>query len=233
MAVKSNVTTPLRKETYKNLQLNAGVTLVNFDLSEYDTAAALKAALKTAIQSGEKLVGATRGGGTFTITRDIRQVEADGVRSRFKGSEIVDAADAYLSETLIEITPEHLKFVLGNVDVDNTDPNHIVVTMRTAIEDEDYLDSVVWVGDTSEGFVAIELMNAFNTADFTFTFADKTEGAVNVEYHAHTEDVEDNEQVPCKLHFFTDPTTPGQTNSQTPGQTQGETQGETQGNTNP
>lgn len=223
MAVKSNVTTPLRKETYKSLQLNAGMTLVDFDLSDYATASALKTALKAAILDGSKLLGATRGGGTFTITRDIRQVDADGVRSRFKGSEIVDAADAYLSETLIEITPEHIKAVLGNADMDNTDPNHIIITLRTAIEDEDYLDSVVWVGDTSEGFMAIELYNAFNTADFTFTFADKNEGTANVEYHAHTDDVSDNEEVPCKLHFFTDPTTPGQTNSQTQGQTQGET----------
>lgn len=205
MAVRSNITTPLRTETYKNLQLNAGVTLVDFSLDSYTTASALKTALSAAIQSGEKLLGATRGGGTFTITREIRQVEADGVRSRFKGSEIVDSADAYLSETLIEITPDHLQAVLGNADVDSTDANHVVVTMRTAIDDEDYLSNVVWVGDTSEGFVAIELMNAFNTADFTFTFADKTEGTVNVEYHAHTESVTDDGELPCKLHFFTNP----------------------------
>ena len=202
MGVKSNVTTPLRKETYKNLQLNAGITLVNFDLSSYTSANALKTAIATAIEDETKMLGATRGGGTFTITREIRQVEADGVRSRFKGSEIVDSADGYLSETLIEITPEHLKAVLGNVDIDDTDPNHLVINMRTAFEDEDYLDNVVWIGDTSEGFVAIELKNALNTADFTFTFADKTEGTVNVEYHAHQEDVNDNEELPCKIHYF-------------------------------
>lgn len=202
MGIKSNITTPLRKETYKSLQLNAGVTLVNFDLTDYSDAAALKTALIAAIADGSKLLGATRGGGTLTITRDIRQVEADGVRSRFKGSEIVDAADAYLSETLIEITPDHLKAVLGNVDVDDTNPTHIIVTMRTAFEDGDYLDNVVWIGDTSEGFMAIELQNALNTADFTFTFADKSEGTANVEYHAHQEDVNDNEELPVKLHFF-------------------------------
>ena len=202
MAIKSNVTTPLRKETYKNLQLNAGLTLVNFDLSSYATADALKTALAAAIQDETKLLGASRGGGTLTITREIRQVEADGVRSRFKGSEIVDSADAYLSQTLIEITPDHLKAVLGNVDIDDTVPGHVVMTMRTAFEDTDYIDSIVWIGDTSEGFVAIELLNALNTADFTFTFADKNEGTVNVEYHAHQEDVNDNEELPCKIHFF-------------------------------
>ena len=118
MAIKSNITTPLRKETYKSLQLNAGVMLVDFDLSTYNTATALKAALKTAIQGGTKLLGATRGGGTFNITRDIRQVEADGVRSAFVGSEIVDSADAALSTTILEITPAHIKTILGNADID-------------------------------------------------------------------------------------------------------------------
>ena len=202
MAVKSNVTTPLRRETYKNLQLNAGVTLVNFDLSSYANATTLKTALAAAIQDGSKLLGATRGGGSFTITRDIRQVEADGVRSPFVGSRIVDSADAYLSETLIEVTPEHLKEVLGNADIDDTDPLHRVITVRMAIDDEDYIDRVVWIGDTSEGFVAIELLNAFNTADFTFTFADKSEGTVGVEYHAHQADVSENETLPAKIHFF-------------------------------
>lgn len=204
MGIKSNITTPLRKETYKNLQLNAGVTLVGFDLDDYDDASDLKAALKLAIEDESKLLGATRGGGTFTITREIREVEADGARSRFVGSEIVDNADAYLSETLIEVTPDHLKAVLGSVTVDDTNPNHIVMTLHTAFEEEDYLPSVVWVGDTSEGFMAIELLNALNTADFTFTFADKNEGTVNVEYHAHQDDVNDNDDLPVKLHWFKD-----------------------------
>ena len=201
MGVKSNTTTPLSKRTYENLQLNAGITLVNFDLADISNAGALKTAIATAKADGSKLLGATRGGGTFTITREIRQVEADGVRFRFKGSEIVDSADAYLSETLIEVTPEHIKKVIGNADV-TTSGDKTTISLRTAIEDEDYLDNIVWIGDTSKGFVAIELYNALNTADFTMTFADKTEGTVNCEFHAHQGDVDDFDEVPCKIHFF-------------------------------
>ena len=208
MAIKSNVTTPLRKETYESLQLNAGVTLVNFDINNYATAEALKTALDDAIEDGSKLLGATRGGGSFTITRDIRQVEADGVRNKFVGSEIVDAADAYLSETLIEQTPEHLKAVLGNADIDSTDPDHVVVTIRLAIDDEDYLTNVIWIGDTSKGFVAIELFNGLNTADFSFTFADKNEGTVTAEFHAHQADVSGSDEIPVKIHFLYPKSTP-------------------------
>ena len=202
MGIKSSVTTPLRKETYKNLQLNAGVILLNTDISSYTTADDLKTALAAAINDGSDLLGATRGGGNFVITRDIREVEADGVRTGFVGSKIVDAADAYLSTTIIEITPEHLKAVIGNADIDDSVPGHVVVTVRTAIDDGDYLQNLIWVGDTSEGFMAIELENALNTADFSFTFSDKNEGTATCEFHAHQEGVEVTENIPAKLHFL-------------------------------
>jgi hypothetical protein len=128
-------------------------------------------------------------------------VEADGQRYRFVGSEIVDSVDAFLSETLIEVTPDHLKAVLGNVDI-TTSGLKTVLKMRTAFEDDDYLTNVVWVGDTSDGFVCIDMKNALNTADFTFTFADKTEGTVNVEYHAHQGDVSDYDEAPFEIVFL-------------------------------
>lgn len=201
MGVKSNVTTPLRKETYKNLQLNAGITLVNFDYSGITDAAGLKTAIAAAKASGTNLLGATRGGGTFNVTREMRQVEADGVRFGFVGSEIVDSADAYLSETLIEVTAAHIKKVLGNADIE-TSGLKTTITLRTAIEDDDYLSNICWVGDTSEGFVLICLYNALNTADFTLTFADKNEGTINAEFHAHQGDVDDYDELPCEIVFF-------------------------------
>lgn len=201
MGVKSNTTTPLRKETFEQLQLNAGITLVNFDYADISTASALKTAIANAKASGSNLLGATRGGGTFTMTREIRQVEADGARYRFVGSEIVDSADAYLSETLIEVSPEHVKKVLGNADL-TVSGDKTTITIRTAIEDEDYLSNIVWIGDTSKGFVLICLYNALNTADFTLTFADKNEGTLNCEFHAHQDDVDAFDEVPCEIVFF-------------------------------
>lgn len=205
MAIKSSVTTPLRAETFKKLQLNAGVMLTNFPLDDYQNASVLKTALSSAITAGTKLLGATRGGGTFVITRDMRQVEVDGMRANFKGSNIVDKGDAYMSTTLLEQTPEHLKAVIGNADIDDDSPNHVVMTVRLAIDESDYIDNIVWIGDTNEGFMAIELLNGLNTADVTFTWADKNEGTVTCEFHAHQEGVEYTDELPVKLHWFTDP----------------------------
>ena len=50
--IKSNITTPLRRETFKSLQLNAGLVLVNFDISDMADAPALETALAAAIDDG-------------------------------------------------------------------------------------------------------------------------------------------------------------------------------------
>ena len=203
MGIKSSVTSPLRKETYKTLQLNAGCLIVNHDIHQYTDAETLKTALAELIADGSNLLGATRGGGTCVITRDTRQVEVDGARGNFKGGTIVDGGDAYISVTLLEQTPEHIKYVIGNADIDDTMPNHVIVKIRLAIDESDYIQNVVWIGDTSEGFMAIELYNGLNTADITFTWADKNEGTVNAEFHAHQEGIEAAEYLPVELHYLT------------------------------
>ena len=203
MSIKTSVTTPLRADTYKSLQLNAGVIIINTDISQYSDAESLKTALASIIADGSKLLGATRGGGTCTITRDTRQVEVDGARANFVGGTIVDGGDAYISVTLLEQTPDHIKYIIGNADIDDDAPNHVKVQIRLAIDDSDYIQNVIWIGDTSEGFMAIELYNGLNTADITFTWADKNEGTVNAEFHAHQSGIDVAEYLPVVLHYFT------------------------------
>ena len=57
MAIKTSVTTPLRADTYKSLQLNAGVLIYNTDISQYSDAESLKTALAAIIADGSKLLG--------------------------------------------------------------------------------------------------------------------------------------------------------------------------------
>lgn len=200
------LTTGLRSETFKKLQLNAGVILKNFSFESITTASGLKTAIATAISGGNSL-GATRGGGTFTVTRDIRTPDIDGLRYGFKGGRFVDSADAYLNDTLLEITPDNLKLALGTADVvvdSTTGSEKTTITMHTAIDEDDYLENIVWVGDTAEeGFICIVLYNALNTADFSITFADKNEGTIPVEFHAHQDEVDDYDQAPFEIIKFT------------------------------
>lgn len=197
------MTSPIRSDAFKNLQLNAGIFLVDFDHSNITDAAALKAAIKTAVTAGTSILGVTRGGGSFNVTRDTRTPEVDGMRYPFKGADFVDSAEAYLSGTLLEVNPDNFKRLLGTGD-SVTSGKKTTVTMRTAIDpDTDYIDSLCWVGDLADGrLVLIELDNAFNTADFSLTFTDKGEGTMPFEFHARQEDVMDYDNAPFRVIFF-------------------------------
>jgi hypothetical protein len=194
-------TNALRNATFDNLQLNAGIFLKNFSYSAVTDAAALKTAITTEITSGTNLLGATRGGGTFTVTREMRQPEIDGMRYNFKGGNFVDSVDAYLSTTVVEVTAENFASLLGGTKT--TTGKKTVIKMETALGDEDYLENLCWVGDLSDGrFVLICLKNAINTADFTLTFTDKGEGTLAVEFHACQDEVNDYDEAPFEVVFF-------------------------------
>lgn len=197
------LTSPIRSEGFKNLQLNAGIFLINFDYSAIADAAALKTAVAAAITAGTNILGMTRGGGSFTITREVRTPEVDGRRYAFKGDKFVDSMDGYLSGTLLEITPENVKRVMSTADIATSGAKK-TITFHTAINAEtDYIEHLCWVGDIADGrYVLIEIDNAFNTADFSLTFADKNEATLPFEFHAHQGDVLDYDELPCRIVYF-------------------------------
>ena len=202
------LTSAIRSDGFKNLQLNAGIFLINFDYSAITSAAALKTAVQNKISNGTPGVdhlGMTRGGGTFTITREVRTPEVDGRRYAFKGDKFVDSMDGYLSTTLLEVTPEIINKVMSTADV-VTSGGKTTISFHTAIDIQtDYIEHLCWVGDIADGrFVLIELDNAFNTADFTATFADKNEMTLPVEFHAHQGEVLDYDTAPCRIVYFAD-----------------------------
>jgi len=61
------------EKTAENLLLDAGAFFIDFDI-ETDT-------FETAVADG-KLLGATRGGGSFEATPEIRSIEVDGVHGK-------------------------------------------------------------------------------------------------------------------------------------------------------
>lgn len=196
-----SMTTGLSPNTFERLQLNAGAFLANFNIDQYATATALKAAIKAELDSKEHALGATRGGGSFVCTPNMRSVEADGKRAEYVGSMVNDGWTVKLTTTLIECTPENFKRVLTSADME-TIGGKTVLKVRTTIKDEDYIPKLCWVGDTSNGLVVIELDNAMNISGANFTFTDKGEGTLPVEFQAHYADMIDQEYAPCRVIFL-------------------------------
>lgn len=196
------LTSPIRRKAFENMQLNAGVFLVNFDHSKITNTSALKEAIRSAIDDETKILGVTRGGGSFTVTRETRTPEVDGLRYGFKGSDFVDSVDANLSGTLLEATTNNFKVLLGTGEV-KKENQKTIIKVRTAVKDDDYIPKLCWVGDLSDGrLIMIELDNAFNTADFSLTFTDKGEGTMTFEFHARQEDVLDYDYAPFRIIYF-------------------------------
>lgn len=197
------LTSPIRTDTFKHLQLNAGIFIANFNHSAIATADAMKTAIAAEITSGTNILGATRGGGSFTATRELRTPEVDGMRYPFKGADFVDSVDAYLSGTLLEATPENFKRLFATAEV-TTEGKKTTIRVRTAIDAEtDYLPKLCWVGDLADGrFVMIELDNAINTNDFSLTFTDKGEGVMPFEFHARQSNVTDYDYAPFNIVFL-------------------------------
>ena len=198
----------LREATFDNLQLNCGIFIKDFVYTGTGAPANAQALLTlikaiiagTDTQHGE-LLGVTRGGGTFNVGREMRDPDIDGLRYKFKGGTFVDSADPYLSTTLVETTPENFALALGGTAT--TSGNITTVKMNTALTDSAYMDNLCWAGDLSDGrVVLINLKNALNTADITFTFQDKSEGALAVEFHACQDEVDDYDEAPFEIVFF-------------------------------
>lgn len=193
----------LREDTFDNLQLNVGLFLKNFKTTA-DTAtdaAALLTSILAAISAGTKLLGATRGGGTFTVSREEREPEVDGLRYRWKGGTFVDSADPQLSTTLVETTPDNFALAMGTTA--STSGKVTKVKMPTALTGSSYLDDLCWIGELADGrLVMICLYNALNTADITFTFQDKGEGSLAVEFHACQDKFDDYDYAPFEIVFF-------------------------------
>lgn len=196
------MTTGLRPETFRHLQLNAGACLTDFDYSSLADYAALKAALPTVLKDETKTLGATRGGGTFDCTPEVREIEADGKRYGFIGSTVFDSWTVRLTGTLMEIRASNFKRVIAAADVSGTNAKKII-TVRTDILPDDYIPSLVWIGDMSDGgYILIALKNALNTTGATLTFTDKGEGTLPFEFHAHQGSVDDYDVAPVEIVIY-------------------------------
>lgn len=197
------MTTGLTSKTFERLQLNAGMFLKNFDYSSATDAGMLAELLKTEKNkaSGSSLMGATRGGGSFECTPNTRSIEADGKREEWVGSTINDGWNIKLKTTLLEMTPGNFKDAIGTADITTASKKH-TLKIHTDIRDTDYIESLVWVGDTSKGLVLIAIKNALNTAGATLTWTDKGEGTIPVEFTAHQDSLETDGNAPCEIVFF-------------------------------
>ena len=174
--------TGLTERTIVNLQLNAGVLVTSYTKGE-DIAE-------------EDIIGATRGGGSFTAVPTVHQAAVDGAPTYTKGLERVDDWVITLNATMVELNDDAVSRALGvgvvKTETGSGTTKDTVFTVKRTVNDEDYKD-LYWVGDLSNGQnVVIKIKNALNTSGLNLTFSDRGEGtyALALIGHFTTEDLD-------------------------------------------
>ena len=176
--------TGVTSTTKQNLQLGAGVIT-----TEYTAGVAI---------SEDSIIGATRGGGSFTATPTIRQVEADGLPTNTKGFELIDDWVITLQSTLIEFKKESLLLALGGGAKTTEEDQVIKITATNEVADTDY-KNVFWIGNLADGRKAVIMVkNALSLAGLNFTITNKGEGTYPLNLTGHY-DVSDTETAPFEV----------------------------------
>jgi len=65
------------------------------------------------VDSPGTLLGATKGGNVFELTRNIRDIRPDGSKGKVKGFRRIESVDAVLKVNLLEVTAENLRRALA------------------------------------------------------------------------------------------------------------------------
>lgn len=155
--------------TTKNIVLDAGVVYLNYGLVD------------------ERILGATSGGNTFTVEREVREIEIDGAKGKVKGLRRVTSENANLTVNLKEMSAENIKLAL-NGQIDNTGIDHDVITSKGSISDSDYLENVAIVAPVlgQSNPCIIVLHNALSDGDsLEMSLEDDNESTIELQLSAH------------------------------------------------
>lgn len=186
--------TKIPTDTFKNLQLNAGVLLKSFDVDTQTLAA-------------DSIVGATSGGVSFTAvpSRIDFGEDIDNCPKNTKELMRNDSWEAKMSGTFASVSKSLAKTLVGAADLSGSK-----ITPRSDLSDADFFD-LWWVGDYSEinedgtstgkaGFIAIHLLNSLSTGGFSIQSSDKGKGQFEFEFTGHYS-MEDQDKVPFELYI--------------------------------
>lgn len=138
---------------------------------------------------GTKL-GATRGGNSFVIEQEIRDMEVDGAHGPVKGGRRITRIVTKLTVNFIEHTLTSFKRALPGSVSSAFNVNWDAITRNEQIQNVDYLSDITLIGEVSGdtvGAVAFKLDNALADGNFEISLTDKEEGILAVTFTGHQE----------------------------------------------
>ena len=193
------IITGLTGDTETNLQLDAGMLISGVTETTFESNPQWSTILKTGV------LGATKGGATFTATPEFRSLMdgVNGARGNYKDGQIIDSWDISLKATISEMTKENIKIAMGQkVEEKEVKGNLMKHTAKVGIIPTDaFINGVAWVG-TIKGKtnpMVILLKDVLNTNGVNFVAEDKGTGAIELELKAHF-DLSKSDDVPFAIY---------------------------------
>lgn len=189
--------TQIPTDTFKKLQLNAGILTTEFDPA-------------TGKLTASNIIGATSGGVSFEATPSFSDFgeDIDNCPKNTKELKKLDSWEAKMSGSFVTMDTNTAVSVIGTAAVASDDPTKVVP--RNSVDTKDFKD-LWWVGDYSDvnedgtsvgnaGFIAIKLINALSTGGFKIQSGDKAKGTFEFEYTGHYS-IENTDIVPFELYI--------------------------------
>ncbi len=165
MARQHGITT----STAARLVLDSGALYYNYD------------------EGGQALIGATRGGATFVVNQEIREIELDGALGPVKGLRRITRSTPVLTFTLLEFTLTTLKNILPASASASSSPYDTITRIVSSVADSFYLTNVALVAEVSTltNASVCKVKNALLDAAPSLTTTDKDEGTIDLEATGH------------------------------------------------
>ena len=171
--------TQIPSDTFKKLQLNAGVLATTFEPS-------------TGTLTATNVIGATTGGISFEATPEFEDFgeDIDNCPKNTMELKKLTSWEVILSGAFVTMDTAVAKSMTGAADIDRSDPTKVVP--RNDVDVEKDFSDIWFVGDYSDentgesaGFIAIRVINALSTGGFKLQTADKGKGNFEFEYTGH------------------------------------------------
>lgn len=189
--------TQIPTDTFKKLQLGAGILTTEFDPA-------------TGELTASNIIGATSGGVSFEATPSFTDFgeDIDNCPKNTKELKKLDSWEAKMSGSFVTMDTNVATSVIGTAAVASNDPTKVVP--RNSVEAKDF-KNIWWVGDYSDinedgssagkaGFIAIKLINALSTGGFKIQSGDKAKGTFEFEYTGHYSS-ENIDTVPFEIYI--------------------------------
>jgi hypothetical protein len=180
----------ITSKTAKNLILDAGVVYINYGKAD------------------ERILGATQGGSSFVVEREIKEIEVDGAKGKIKGLRRLITENATLTVNMREMSTANIKLALAGssstnvLGSDGLTKTHDSIKSNGELTDADFLANVAVVAKVSgsKEKVIVILENALADGEFNLSFEDKEEATTEVQFSAHY-DPADLSKVPYEIRY--------------------------------